>query len=107
MSISQASCTTHTYTLSLHDALPIYPQMTWRIELHPTFPVMGKGPRIRDRHADQQPAAFPKLGCGLLQFSPGIGDVLQHVRSEEHTSELQSLRHLVCRLLLEKKKQSA
>src|SRR5471030_3520870 len=30
-------------------------------------------------------------------FSPGI-------RSEEHTSELQSLRHLVCRLLLEKKK---
>src|SRR5258705_3159166 len=29
-----------------------------------------------------------------------------HVRSEEHTSELQSLRHLVCRLLLEKKKNS-
>src|SRR5437899_6380592 len=28
-------------------------------------------------------------------------------RSEEHTSELQSLRHLVCRLLLEKKKKSA
>src|SRR5258705_3165323 len=28
----------------------------------------------------------------------------QHPRSEEHTSELQSLRHLVCRLLLEKKK---
>src|SRR5262245_63987504 len=28
----------------------------------------------------------------------------QRVRSEEHTSELQSLRHLVCRLLLEKKK---
>src|SRR5436853_6030485 len=34
---------------------------------------------------------------------------LQHpaVRSEEHTSELQSLRHLVCRLLLEKKKNNA
>src|SRR5947199_6588995 len=29
------------------------------------------------------------------------------IRSEEHTSELQSLRHLVCRLLLEKKKNSA
>src|SRR5205814_5983472 len=29
-----------------------------------------------------------------------------YVRSEEHTSELQSLRHLVCRLLLEKKKKS-
>src|ERR1035438_9942245 len=31
-------------------------------------------------------------------------DVLEEIRSEEHTSELQSLRHLVCRLLLEKKK---
>src|ERR1039458_5069143 len=31
-------------------------------------------------------------------------DVLVKIRSEEHTSELQSLRHLVCRLLLEKKK---
>src|SRR5205814_2614836 len=31
-------------------------------------------------------------------------DAMQNVRSEEHTSELQSLRHLVCRLLLEKKK---
>src|SRR5258705_3386706 len=31
---------------------------------------------------------------------------LGNVRSEEHTSELQSLRHLVCRLLLEKKKQN-
>src|SRR5471030_1839286 len=30
--------------------------------------------------------------------------ILQHPRSEEHTSELQSLRHLVCRLLLEKTK---
>src|SRR5438045_9385775 len=29
---------------------------------------------------------------------------MMHLRSEEHTSELQSLRHLVCRLLLEKKK---
>src|SRR5205814_10170913 len=44
--------------------------------------------------------------CILLQRSlnfdpelPGLGN-----RSEEHTSELQSLRHLVCRLLLEKKK---
>src|SRR5258705_4305182 len=32
------------------------------------------------------------------------GDVVRSIRSEEHTSELQSLRHLVCRLLLEKKK---
>src|ERR1035438_10608926 len=38
-------------------------------------------------------------GLGALQFDVGF-------RSEEHTSELQSLRHLVCRLLLEKKKKS-
>src|SRR5258705_7425002 len=53
--------------------------------------------------------------CILMPHSPkttchgGKKDIfltsLQHVpRSEEHTSELQSLRHLVCRLLLEKKK---
>src|SRR5205814_4689775 len=39
------------------------------------------------------------IGNGLSQ--PGIA---AYVRSEEHTSELQSLRHLVCRLRLEKKK---
>src|SRR2546422_7676609 len=40
---------------------------------------------------------------------PGVGnsvDVLEVYRSEEHTSELQSRLHLVCRLLLEKKKSS-
>src|SRR5437899_8434272 len=36
--------------------------------------------------------------------SPAFGKIID-TRSEEHTSELQSLRHLVCRLLLEKKKQ--
>src|SRR5262247_4368833 len=41
----------------------------------------------------------------LLAGGGGVDDEqLAHTRSEEHTSELQSLRHLVCRLLLEKKK---
>src|SRR2546425_8933068 len=35
----------------------------------------------------------------------GVGLAREHLRSEEHTSELQSLAYLVCRLLLEKKKQ--
>src|SRR5258705_7896083 len=41
----------------------------------------------------------------LSRFSQLLGDLqaFRRVRSEEHTSELQSLRHLVCRLLLEKK----
>src|SRR5438045_6229512 len=38
------------------------------------------------------------------RFSPGKVYASRAARSEEHTSELQSLRHLVCRLLLEKKK---
>src|SRR5262245_64980813 len=38
----------------------------------------------------------------LTDFATGF----RYMRSEEHTSELQSLRHLVCRLLLEKKKQT-
>src|SRR5205814_3925883 len=57
----------------------------------------------------------PSCGAGLRashrNLSTSVSDVLAifwsshpHIRSEEHTSELQSLRHLVCRLLLEKKK---
>src|SRR5436853_5408904 len=41
-----------------------------------------------------------------LGFRQGIGAFELDRRSEEHTSELQSLRHLVCRLLLEKKKKT-
>src|SRR5438045_7596204 len=46
-------------------------------------------------------AAVEKAGRELLP----VDSEHNAVRSEEHTSELQSLRHLVCRLLLEKKKQ--
>src|ERR1035441_5014426 len=42
------------------------------------------------------------LGCRLLGIEDPRG-LVTRARSEEHTSELQSLRHLVCRLLLEKK----
>src|SRR5258705_8759635 len=45
---------------------------------------------------------YAEIGSGFpLLATPGGG---LNSRSEEHTSELQSLRHLVCRLLLEKKK---
>src|SRR5258705_3338986 len=70
------TATTEIYTLSLHDALPI------------------------SRDAPFSRAASEKLQN--FRVMPGYGAPL--VRSEEHTSELQSLRHLVCRLLLEKKK---
>src|SRR2546429_9373186 len=77
------TATTEIYTLSLHDALPIF-----RAE---------------------------RTLCGRQKFRRGRGArgrcrarcpirTVRRERSEEHTSELQSRLHLVCRLLLEKKK---
>src|ERR1039458_4230786 len=55
---------------------------------------------------DALPIWFGPLGGAAVRHVGGVVFVRQarEVRSEEHTSELQSLRHLVCRLLLEKKK---
>src|SRR2546429_9864589 len=76
------TATTEIYTLSLHDALPI--------SIH----VGGRSPHVRAR-----------LNRHLVRRR-SIAAVDRDVdRSEEHTSELQSRLHLVCRLLLEKKKQ--
>src|SRR5258706_10984381 len=46
----------------------------------------------------------PRLGLEALVAIAVVGDLVAGCRSEEHTSELQSLTNLVCRLLLEKKK---
>src|SRR5437899_1031824 len=52
----------------------------------------------------ESPDAFlPFMACGAIINANNAG-LPEDLRSEEHTSELQSLRHLVCRLLLEKKK---
>src|SRR5438045_6690265 len=51
------------------------------------------------RSHDPTPVFQPRSAAGFLRHEAELG-----ARSEEHTSELQSLRHLVCRLLLEKKK---
>src|SRR5262249_57199538 len=81
--------TPETSPLSLHDALPIYGDGAHR----------GAPPRRRYRVGRLRDAHD---AAGL----EGVGrrDRRHHVRSEEHTSELQSLTNLVCRLLLEKKK---
>src|SRR5256884_2390432 len=53
-------------------------------------------------HTDLESSPILRAKCPLLaETAAAIGDV--QVRSEEHTSELQSRLHLVCRLLLEKK----
>src|SRR5256885_17010352 len=70
------TATTEIYTLSLHDALPIFS----------ASPARPAELRLRCRGSTSPRAARP--------------------RSEEHTSELQSPCNLVCRLLLEKKKKS-
>src|SRR2546427_2290119 len=83
------TATTEIYTLSLHDALPIYRvAKPWGYEL-----IWAK----TDRYVGK-----------ILHIEPGHVLSLQYHnkkdRSEEHTSELQSQSNLVCRLLLEKKK---
>src|SRR5437016_11517157 len=84
------TATTEIYTLSLHDALPISAEARDAID------------RLGHDHAADQ-----KRHTQADDGDDGHGGVPQHVaqqRSEEHTSELQSLTNLVCRLLLEKKK---
>src|SRR5205814_8471366 len=74
------------------------------------FPLRNPVPHGRPPKKSWLP--FPDLQGGLRSSRPrdatgrtqGSGRRNQAKRSEEHTSELQSLRHLVCRLLLEKKK---
>src|SRR5258708_27707709 len=87
------TATTEIYTLSLHDALPIYPLLD-RVEQ------LGDrlfGHVVLDEARHPEPAVDP----GAVDQKGAIG---RDLRSEEHTSELQSPDHLVCRLLLEKKK---
>src|SRR2546429_8181451 len=79
------TATTEIYTLSLHDALPIYGSHLWRHQAHQLH-------HRREIRMPRQHELGVALGCPQ--------------RSEEHTSELQSRLHLVCRLLLEKKKKN-
>src|SRR5687768_18018620 len=80
---------TDIYTLSLHDALPIFALDTARFRIPRRRECLTRKIRARRAHP--------------------IGDIADRRqdlgRSEEHTSELQSRLHLVCRLLLEKKKE--
>src|SRR3712207_7778086 len=88
------TATTEIYTLSLHDALPIWP-VELRAQLRPVALHLA-GPRPADVPAGLR-------GQDLPRPRQGVGPAAQR-RSEEHTSELQSRQYLVCRLLLEKKK---
>src|SRR5262245_64344292 len=89
--------------LSLHDALPI---CEGRVE---------QAQRMRETQLLDQPDLVPPaqsdaargpLADSVEGEDRGLVEGRREERSEEHTSELQSLRHLVCRLLLEKKKRT-
>src|SRR3712207_7944309 len=96
------TATTEIYTLSLHDALPIYPMNS--IEEMPTS--------SQPRNMRSSAPAY-ETSCVPVENTPSSTknrrkprSLCRYVeeRSEEHTSELQSRQYLVCRLLLEKKK---
>src|SRR5690625_5691356 len=89
------------FALSLHDALPISDGSLLFSSTRPD----------PEGEADEDQSAIwslPATGeARVLASAPGGLSVMgQHPRSEEHTSELQSRGHLVCRLLLEKKKKT-
>src|SRR5258708_11095066 len=87
------TATTEIYTLSLHDALPIY--------------AVQHDVRNHSQQGLRMPAQAGHEIAGDVLAGEGVDLRPQplRIRSEEHTSELQSPDHLVCRLLLEKKKQ--
>src|SRR5690606_42079192 len=95
------------YTLSLHDALPIYLEMTW-------LESVKFGTRYADRDQDVRWTTYnwQNVANNWTGNQAGYYNLDKHspdtqfgsgFRSEEHTSELQSRENLVCRLLLEKK----
>src|SRR5699024_11952809 len=96
--------TSEIYTLSLHDALPIWrsfyemPEVL-RVEKPYTHCICSNGATLYDAAGNciWKSCFAPELVRALLAI----------LRSEEHTSELQSRFDLVCRLLLEKKKANA
>src|SRR3712207_8033372 len=88
------TATTEIYTLSLHDALPIW--STSRVSPGSSSSRPANAPGLPTQSTWPARTAGPSWpGVGLRSYQP---------RSEEHTSELQSRQYLVCRLLLEKKK---
>src|SRR5690606_41897043 len=92
---------TEIYSLSLHDALPIFDGLRfshWQVGQRPDGVMV---------------LSFDRAGEPVNTFSQDVLIELESLlerlaldpRSEEHTSEFQSRENLVCRLLLEKKKQ--
>src|SRR5690625_7821052 len=88
--------TTQIYTLSLHDALPI--------STDEVFKMASQGKISFSEFESAMSSATGSVAAEMGGATMGAIDNFN--RSEEHTSELQSRGHLVCRLLLEKKNET-
>src|SRR3712207_6875447 len=95
------TATTEIYTLSLHDALPIY----WLLTKSGFTETNQAVSSVKGAPLPAALKPFEEKGVTFLELSQEqFGKVTEiDNRSEEHTSELQSRQYLVCRLLLEKK----
>src|SRR5688572_32316125 len=98
------TATTEIYTLSLHDALPIFEEVNDpRVAKLAEDPGLALETMAQLRHVDIEAQALDGHDP-TGPFVRGKQHIGHAARSEEHTSELQSQSNLVCRLLLEKKK---
>src|SRR2546422_1668195 len=104
------TATTEIYTLSLHDAFPISIVNTGASEFGATLAQLVE--HVTENHGVPSsilggrtifPRAPLEWKCSRINLGAGVAQL----RSEEHTSELQSRLHLVCLLLLEKKKHTS
>src|SRR3712207_9028076 len=93
------TATTEIYTLSLHDALPIW------LGCGAVFAQIRKpgDPLPPEPQGGSEPF-MDTVNVSVVNVDVYVTDKQGNPRSEEHTSELQSRQYLVCRLLLEKKK---
>src|SRR3712207_8110376 len=92
------TATTEIYTLSLHDALPIFLRNLDARRFDVLLAIARAPMEIR--------GYGPVKDAAVVKVKSEVEGLLERLRtrSEEHTSELQSRQYLVCRLLLEKKK---
>src|SRR3712207_8943440 len=96
------TATTEIYTLSLHDALPIWSLVG--LAVVDTKSGLGSSAFSLTTTYWFQGRILPIFGGSASGSATSLSGSTVVPRSEEHTSELQSRQYLVCRLLLEKKK---
>src|SRR5687768_18289204 len=97
----RGAATTQMYALSLHDALPIYESLDAQLLIEPHYAAKQLQP-VQIHEKPPQGERTDQAALRIIQNTHALR-FCARVRSEEHTSELQSRLHLVCRLLLENK----